>query len=123
MAQKTTVQKLKNLCLFLLSSTTLSGVALLAYQICVLSKHGRWKTFGSSLVLGKILSSNSLQELYNHDLWLGLNKIIFLVYNFSLALFLIVFGLIFIRFITKNLDSSPTIEQNEQLIMKNWRCL
>ena len=123
MGKQTIGQQFRAFCLFLAFSISLSGIAVLAYQSFVWLKHGYWKTFGSRLVLDKVLPTNFFQWLHNPHSWSGLNKIISSVLNSSLAMFLLVFGLVVLLLVAKTFDLFSKHEKKEIEVVRtrNWR--
>lgn len=121
MAKKTIGRKFRKFCLLISFSVALSGVAVLVYQICFWLKQGYWKPLGSRLVLDKVLPTTFFQWLHNPNFWLGLNKIISLVFNSPLALFLFVFGLVVFLLVDKTSDLFSKPEKKEQVGMRRWR--
>ncbi len=124
MSKQTIGQKFRVFCLLLASSISLSGIAMLAYQSFVWLKLGYWKTLESRLVLGKVLPTYFFQWLHNPHSWSGLKKIISPVFNSSLAMFLLVFGLIVLLLIAKTFDLflKPEKMEIELVRTRNWRC-
>jgi len=116
-------QKFRAFCLLLVSSISLSGIAVLAYQSFVWLKHGYWRTLESRLVLNKVLPTNFLQWLHNPYSWSGLNKIISPVFNSSLAMFLLVFGLVVFLLVARTFDLFSKYEKMEIEVVRtrNWR--
>jgi hypothetical protein len=110
-------------CLLLAFSISLSGIAVLAYQSFVWLKHGYWEALGSRLVLNKVLPTNFFLWLHNPHSWLGLNKIISPVLNSSLAMFLLVFGLVVLLLLAKAFDLFLKPAKEEQTRVKRWRTL
>ncbi len=123
MAKKAIGQKIRKFCLLISFSISLSGIAVLVYQICFRLKQGYWKSFGSRLVWNKVMPASFFQWLRNPNSWLGLNKIISLVFNSSLALFLFVFGLVVFLLVDKTFDLFSKPEKKEQVRMRRWRTL
>ncbi len=126
MGKQTIGQKFGAFFLLLAFSISLSGIAVLAYQSFVWLKHGYWKALESRFVLNNVLPTNFSRWLYNPESWLGLNKIISPVFKSSLAMFLLVFGLVVLLLIAKTFDlfSNPErIEKMEVEIVgtRNWR--
>ncbi len=110
-------------CLLIAFSISLSGIAVLAYQSFVWLERGSWKALGSRLVLAKVLPTNFFQWLHNPHSWLGLNKIISPVFNSSLAMFLLVFGLVVLLLVAKTFDLFLKPEKKEQARVVVWRTL
>lgn len=123
MAKKAIGQIFRKICLLIPFSVALSGVAVLVYQICFWLKQGYWKPLGSRLVLDKVLPATLFQWLRNPNSWLGLNKIISLIFNSPLALFLFVFGLVVFLLVDKTFDFFSKPEKKEQVRMRRWRSL
>ncbi len=123
MGKQTIKQKLRAFCLLLASSISLSGIAVLAYQSFVWLKQGYWKAFESRLVLDKVLPINFSQWLHNPHSWSGLNKIISPVLNSSLAMFLLVFGLVVLLLVAKAFDLFSMLVKKEQARVVRWRTL
>jgi hypothetical protein len=123
MVKKTIGQKFRVFCLLILFSIPLSGIAVLAYQSFVWLERGYWKALGTRLVLDKVMPTNFSQWLYNPHSWLGLNKIISLVFNSSLAMFLLVFGLVVLLLVAKTFDLFSKPEKKEQARVLIWRTL
>jgi len=123
MGKQTIGQKFRAFCLLIAFSIPLSGIAILAYQSFVWLKQGYWKPLGSRLVLDKVLPTNFFQWLHNPHSWSGLNKIISPVLNSSLAMFLLVFGLVVLLLIAKAFDlfSKPEKTEIEVVLPRNWR--
>ena len=119
MAKKTIGQKFKEFCLLISFSMALSGIAVLAYQSFFWVKQGYWKPLGARLVLDKVLPTNFFQWLHNPDAWLGLNKIISPVFNSSLAMFLLVFGLVVLLLVARTLDLFLKPEKKEPHFRQN----
>ena len=115
MVIKTSIQQFRKLCLFLPFSIAISGMAVLAYQSYFWLKLGQWKSFDSMLVLNIVLPTKILQWLHNPSSWLGLRKIITPVFNFPLALFLLLFGLVNFLLIAKTFDSFSKPERNNKM--------
>ncbi len=116
-------QKFRAFCLLVAFSIPLSGIAVLAYQSFVWLKHGYWQALGSRLILYKVLPTNFFQWLHNPHSWSGLNKIISPVFNSSLAMFLLVFGLVVLLLVSKTFDLFLKPEKEEQARVKRWRTL
>jgi len=123
MGKQTIGQKFRAFCLLVAFSIPLSGIAVLAYQSFVWLKHGYWEALGSRLVLNKVLPTNFFQWLYNPHSWSGLNKIISPVFNSSLAMFLLVFGLVVLLLVAKAFDLFLKPAKEEQARVKRWRTL
>ena len=123
MGKQTIGQQFRGFCLFVAFSIFLSGIAVWAYQGFVWLKYGYWKTLGSRLILDKVLPINFVQWLHNPHSWSGFNKIISLVFNSSLAIFLLVFGLVVYMLVAKAFDSFSEPEKTEIEVVrtKNWR--
>jgi hypothetical protein len=123
MGKQTIGQKFRAFCLLVAFSISLSGIAVLAYQSFVWLKHGYWKAFESRLVLYKVLPMNFFQWLHNPHSWSGLNKIISPVFNSSLAIFLLVFGLVVHLLVAKTFDLFSKYEKKkiEVVRTRNWR--
>ncbi len=123
MGEQTIGQKFRAFCLFLAFSISLSGIAVLAYQSFVWLKHGYWKALGSRLILYKVLPINFFQWLHDSHSWSGLNKIITPVVNSSLAMFLLVFGLVVFLLVDKTFDLFSKYWKKEQTRVTRWRTL
>ncbi len=123
MVKKTMGQKFRVSCLLIAFSIPLSGIAVLAYQSCIWLERGYWKALGSRLVLDKVLPTNFFQWLHNPHSWLGLNKITSPVFNSSLAMFLLVFGLVVFLLVAKTFDLFSNPEKKEQARVVRWRTL
>ena len=128
MAKQTIRQQIRKLFLFIPCSIALSGMVVLAYQGYFWLKLGHWKSLDSKLVLNIVLPTNFLQWLRNPSSWLGLKNVITPVFNFPLALFLLLFGLAVFLLISKAFDSFSTAEAEriskmdiEVIPTKNWR--
>lgn len=121
MAKQTIRKQIRKLFLFIPFSIVLSGMAVLAYQGYFWLKLGRWKSFDSKLVLNIVLPTNFLQWLHNPHSWLGLKKIISPVFNFPLALFLLLFGLIAILLLSNIFDLFLKPEKREVIDTRRWR--
>ena len=128
MAKQTIRLQIRKLFLFIPFSIALSGIAVLAYQGYFWMKLGHWKSLDSKLVLNIVLPTNFLQWLRNPSSWLGLKNVITPVFNFPLALFLLLFGLAVFLLISKAFDSFSTAEAEriskmdiEVIPTKNWR--
>ena len=122
MAKQTIRQKVKKIFLFIPSSIALSGIAVLSYQSYFWMKFGHWKSLDSKLILNRVLPVNFLQWLRDTSSWLGLKKIITPIFNFPLALFMLLFGLIAILLLAKIFDllfSKP--EKIKPLDSRRWR--
>ncbi len=115
-------QKFRVFCLLIAFSIPLSGIAVLAYQSFIWLKEGCWKALESRLVLNKVLPTNFFQWLHNPHSWSGLNKIISPVFN-SLAMFLLVFGLVVLLLVAKAFDLFLKPAKEEQARVKRWRTL
>lgn len=122
MGKQTIGQKIRAFCLLLAFSISLSGIAVLAYQSFVWLEHGYWKALESKLVLNKVLPASFFQWLYNHRTWSGLNKIIYPIINSSLAMFLLVFGLVVLLLVAKTFDLFLKPAKGEQARVR-WRTL
>ncbi len=116
-------QKFRAFCLLLAFSISFSGIGVLAYQSLIWLKHGYWQALESKLVLNKVLPTNFLQWLHNPRSWSGLNKIISPVFNLSLAMFLLVFGLVVILLLAKVFDLFLRPTNGEQGREVRWRSL
>ncbi len=126
MIKKTNGQQFRDLCLFIPFSVALSGMAVLAYQSTLWLKQGYWKPLDSRLVLNIVLPTNFLQWLHNPSSWVGVKKVITPVFNFPLALFLLLFGLVVLLLITWTFDSYSKPERIKKMEVKlvskrNWR--
>ncbi len=123
MGKQTIEQKFRAFCLLLAFSISLSGIAVLAYQSFVWLKQGYWEALGTRLILYKVLPTNFFQWLHNPHSWSGLNKIISPVLNSSLAMFLLVFGLVVLLLVAKtfNLFSKHEKKEIEVVRTRNWR--
>ena len=124
--QQTIRQEIRKLFISIPCSIVLSGLAVLMYQGYFWMKLGHWKSLDSRLVLNKVLPVNFLQWLRNPTSWLGLKKVITPVFNFPLALFLLLFGLVVFLLIDKTFESflkSEMIDKNNIVVIptKNWR--
>ena len=116
-------QKFRVFCLLIAFSIPLSGIAVFAYQSCIWLERGSWKAFGSRLVLDKVMPTNFSQWLHNPHSWLGLNKIISPAFNSSLAMFLLVFGLVVLLLVAKTFDLFSKPGKKEQARVVRWRTL
>ncbi len=123
MGKQTIGQKFRAFCLLVAFSIPLSGIAVLAYQSFIWLKQGYWEALGSRLVLNRVLPTSFLQWLHNPHSWSGLNKIISSVFNSSLAMFLLVFGLVVYLLVAKAFDlfSKPAKTEIEVVHTRNWR--
>ena len=121
MAKQTIRQEIRKLFLFIPCSIALSGMVVLAYQGYFWMKLGYWKSLDSKLVLNIVLPTNFLQWLRNPSSWLGLKKVITPVFNFPLALFLLLFGLIAILLLAKTFDLFSKPERIEAIDSRRWR--
>jgi len=123
MGKQTIGQKFRVSCLLIAFSIPLSGIAVLAYQSFVWLKQGYWEALESRLVLNKVLPTNFLQWLHNPHSWSGLNKIISPVFNSSLAMFLLMFGLVVFLLVAKTFDLFSKHEKKEIEVVRtrNWR--
>lgn len=129
MAKKTIRQEIRKLFLFIPFSIALSGMAVLAYQGYFWLKLGHWKPLDSRLVLNIVLPTNFLQWLHNPSYWVGVKKVITPVFNFPLALFLLLLGFVVLLLISKTFDSfsKPKPERIKKMEVvelvrtKNWR--
>ncbi len=123
MSKQAIGQKFRACCLLIAFSISLSGIAVLAYQSFVWLERGYWKALGSRLVLAKVLPTYFFRWLHNPHSWLGLNKIISPVFNSSLAMFLLVFGLVVLLLVAKTFDLFSKPEKKEQARVVRWRTL
>ena len=123
MSKQTIGQKFRVFCLLILFSIPLSGIAVLAYQSFVWMERGYWKALESRLVLDKVMPTYFFQWLHNPHSWLGLNKIISSVFNSSLSMFLLVFGLVVLLLVAKTFDLFSMPEKKEQARVVRWRTL
>ena len=121
MAKQTIRQEIRKLFLLIPVSIVLSGIAVLAYQGYFWMKLGHWKSLDSKLVLNIVLPTNFLQWLRNPSSWLGLKKVITPVFNFPIALFLLLFGLIAILLLAKTFDLFSKPEKIEVIDSRSWR--
>lgn len=123
MGKQTIRKKFRSFCLLLAFSISLSGIAVLAYQSFIWLKQGYWRTLESRLVLDKVLPTNFFQWLHNPRSWSGLNKIISPVFNSSLAIFLLVFGLVVHLLVAKTFNLFSKYEKIEIEVVhtRNWR--
>jgi hypothetical protein len=122
MAKKRT-RKFRTFCQLIPLSIALAGLAVLGYQSFFWLKLGYWKPIASKLLLDEILPPNFLRWLHNPQSWIGLKKIICPVFNLSLALLLLLVGLIALLLITRifNLFSKPQVEEIQVLDSRGWR--
>jgi len=123
MALKTSGRQFRKICLSIPFSFALSGMAVLAYQSAIWLRQGYWKSLGTRLVLNKVLPSNFLHWLQNPKSWLGLNKIVFSVFNLPLALFLLLFGLVILLLVAKTFDLVSKSENTAPIDRRAWRCV
>jgi len=123
MVKQTIGQKFRVFCFLILFSIPLSGIAVLAYQSFVWMERGYWKALESRLVLDKVMPTYFFQWLHNPHSWLGLNKIISSVFNSSLSMFLLVFGLVVLLLVAKTFDLFSMPEKKEQARVVRWRTL
>ena len=123
MSKQTIGQQFRMFCLLIPFSISLSGIAVLAYQSFVWLKHGYWQALGSRLILYKVLPTNFSQWLVNPHSWLGLNKIISPAFDSSLAMFLLVFGLVVFLLVAKTFDLFLKPGKKEQARVVRWRTL
>jgi hypothetical protein len=121
MAKQTIRQEIRKLFLSIPCSIALSGIAVLVYQSYFWMKLGHWKSLDSKLVLNRVLPVDFLQWLRNPNSWLGLKKVITPVFNFPLALFLLLFGLVAILFLAKIFDFFSKPEKIEPIDSRRWR--
>jgi hypothetical protein len=128
MTKQTIIQQFRKLFLLIPFSIAISGMTVLAYQGYFWMKLGHWKSLDSRLVLYKVLPINFLQWLHNPSSWLGLKKVITPIFNFPLALFLLLFGLIAILLLNKIFDSFSKAEAEriskmdiEVIPTRKWR--
>jgi hypothetical protein len=126
MAKQTIKLQIRKLFLLVPCSIALSGMVVLVYQGYFWMKLGYWKSLDSKLVLNKVLPINFLQWLRNPSSWLGLKEMITSVFNFPLALFLLLFGLVVFVLIDKTFDSFLKSEMIKKMDIeviptKNWR--
>ncbi|MBW7989374.1 MAG: hypothetical protein FVQ84_05065 [Planctomycetes bacterium] len=121
MTKQTIRKQIRKLFLFIPVSIALSGMVVLAYQGYFWMKLGHWKSLDSRLVLNKVLPINFLQWLRNPSSWLGLKKIISPFFNFPLALFLLLVGLIAILLLSKIFDLFSKPEKIGVLDSRSWR--
>lgn len=119
--QQTIRQEIRRLFLSIPCSISLSGITILLYQTYFWMKLGHWKSLDSKLVLNKVLPMNFLQWLRNPSSWLGLKKVIAPVFDFPLALFLFLFGLIAILLLAKIFDLLFKSEKIEHIGSRHWR--
>ena len=115
------IKKFRTCCILIPLSIVISGLAVLGYQSFFWLKLGHWKPIASRLLLNEILPANFFQWLHNPHSWIGLKKIICPVFNFSLALLLLLVGLIALLFVIRifNIFSRP--EKVEVLDRRKWR--
>ncbi len=90
-------------------------MTVLAYQGYFWMKLGQWKSLDSRLVLNRVLPTNFLQWLNNPGSWLGIKKVITPVFNFPLALFLVLAGLVILHFAAKIFDFLLKPENTEAI--------
>ena len=121
MSNKGITQKFRKCCLLLPLLIVLSGVAVLAYQSLFWLKLGSWKPLASRLVLNQVLPANFLHWLHNPHSWLGLKKIISPFFNFPLALFLLLVGLVILQLVAKIFDFFSKPEKIEVIKTRSWR--
>jgi hypothetical protein len=120
--QKTIRQEIKKLFLFIPCSIALSGLAVLVYQSYFWMKLGQWKSLDSRLILNRVLPVNFIQWLRNPSSWLGLKKVITPVFDFPLALFLLLFGLVAILILAKIFDLLfSKSEKIKPIDSRRWR--
>jgi hypothetical protein len=128
MTQQTIIKLFRKLFLLIPFSIAISGMVVLAYQSYFWMKLGYWKSLDSRLILNKVLPINFLQWLRDPSSWLGLKNVITPIFNFPLALFLLLFGLVVFLLIAKTFDSFSKAETERISKMdikviptKNWR--
>ena len=114
-------QKFRKCCLLIPLSIALSGLAVLVYQSLFWLKLGYWKPLASRLVLNKVLPVDFLRWFHNPQSWLGLKKIISPFFNFPLALFLLLVGLVILQLVAKVFDFFSKPEKIEVIETKRWR--
>ncbi len=120
MANKRT-KKFRTCCLLIPLSIVLSGLTVLGYQSFFWLKLGQWKPITSRLLLDKVLPINFFQWLHSPYTWVGLKKLVFQIVDLSLAMFLLLVGLITLLIVVRifNLFSKP--EKVEVLDRRKWR--
>lgn len=121
MSKKGIVKKFRKCCLLIPLSIALSGLAVLMYQSWFWLKLGSWKPLASRLVLDKVLPVNFLYWLQNPHSWLGLKKIISPFFNFPLALFLLLAGLVILQFVAKIFDFFSKPDKIKVINTRSWR--
>jgi len=119
--QQTIREEIRKLFISIPCTVALSGLAVLMYQGYFWMKLGHWKSLDSRLILNKVLPVNFLQWLRNPTSWLGLKKVITPVFDFPLALFLLLFGLIAIVLLAKIFDLLFKSEKIEPVDSRRWR--
>jgi hypothetical protein len=115
------VKKFRTCCLLMPLSIVISGLAVLGYQSFFWLKLGYWKPIASRLLLDKVLPINFFQWLHSPYTWVGLKKLIFQIVDLSLAMFLLLVGLIALLLVIRifNLFSKP--EKIQVLDSRKWR--
>lgn len=119
MAKKTAGQRFSKFYLLIPFSIALSGIGVLVYQICFWATRGHWKPISSRVVRDIILSTNFFQWVENPNSSLIVNKITSPFFNFSLSLFLMVFGLVVLLFVLKVFDLFSKSEKNHPHFQEN----
>lgn len=121
MSKKGIIQKFRKCCLLIPLSIALSGLTVLMYQSWFWLKLGSWKPLASRLVLDKVLPADFLHWLHNPSSWSGLKKIISPFFNFPLALFLVLTGLVILQFVAKIFDFFSKSQQIKVIDTRSWR--
>ncbi len=121
MVQRGIKKRFRKFCLFLPLSIVISGLAVLMYQSLFWLKLGYWKPLSSKLVLNRILPAVFLNWLNNTESWLGIKKIINPFFNFPLALFLLLAGVVILHLAAKVFDFFSKPEKIEIIETRNWR--
>ena len=121
MTWKSIKQNLRKCCLIIPLSIVISGLAVLMYQSLFWLKLGYWKPLSSRLVLNRILPVVFLNWLNNTESWLGIKKIINPFFNFPLALFLLLVGVVILQLTAKFFDFFSKPEKIEIIETRNWR--
>ena len=115
------IKKFRTCCLLIPLSIVICGLAVLGYQSFFWLKLGYWKPIAARLLLNEILPANILHWLHSPNSWIGLKRIICPFFNFSLAMLLLLVGLIALLLVTRIFSLFLKPEKIQALDSRRWR--
>jgi hypothetical protein len=100
MADRTFRQKIKRACAMIPLSLVFFGVSVWAYEAYSWLWSGHWNSTPASVLLNEVLPDGFVKWVGSDSSWFGVNNTIASVFNSSLAVFMVVFGLVLLLLIT-----------------------